>query len=354
MASAAEPADHHGHLARRLLIAGAVFAMLVIALLFVRAWIGATGVITTDDATLETDLTPVAARVAGLVRAVPAADFQVVRQGAVLAEIDDRDYRAALAKAEADVATATAVVAASTAQASVAMADLAAARAGLGATEATLSRNTREAARQARLLTDGVGSQQALDAADAAKVQNAAQIRQGEAGITSARAKLQVIAAQVGQARAALAAAQAARDLARLNLGYTRVTAPADGTVGVRQVRPGQFVPAGGTVFVLAPRTIWVIANFKETQLPRARVGQPARITVDALPGHVLKGRVVAFAPASGAKFALIPPDNATGNFTKIVQRVAVKIALTDADGMAADLRAGLSVTATIDTTGGR
>jgi membrane fusion protein (multidrug efflux system) len=175
-------------------------------------------------------------------------------------------------------------------------------------------------------------------------------LRQNRAQVDAAHSQLGVLAAQTEQARAGVQAAQANLDLARLNLAYTRIVAPVDGVLGVRQVRPGQYVPVGGQVFTLAPRAVWVIANFKETQLTRAAVGQPATITVDTFPGHRLKGRVVAFAPAAGAKFALIPPDNASGNFTKIVQRIAVKISLTDLDGLQGRLRAGMSVTARIDT----
>ena len=156
---------------------------------------------------------------------------------------------------------------------------------------------------------------------------------------------------QEQQAKAALKAQQAARDLANIVLGYTRITAPVDGMVSERQVRPGQYVSVGTQVISLVPLpNVWVVANYKETQMTRIRLGQPARVTVDAFPGVVLRGHVDSWSPASGAQFSLLPPDNATGNFTKVVQRIPVKIVL-DRDPLLGDLlRPGMSVIATIDT----
>jgi len=164
-----------------------------------------------------------------------------------------------------------------------------------------------------------------------------------------------VLAAQQSQAEAAAAAQAAAVDTARINLGYTRIVAPQDGVLGQRQAQVGQLVGAGGQVDTLTPLPhVWVIANFKETQLTHMAVGQRARVQVDTFPGRVLRGHVVAFAPGSGAEFALLPPDNATGNFTKVVQRVAVKIAIDDAGELAGSLRPGMSVVARIDARGGQ
>jgi membrane fusion protein (multidrug efflux system) len=202
------------------------------------------------------------------------------------------------------------------------------------------------------LIADGVGSDQALEQADSSARQSAALLEQNRAQIAAAASQLDVLAAQEKQAQAVLAAQTAALDLARINLGYTRIVAPADGAVGQRLARPGQYLNMGGQVFSLAASRLWVIANFKETQLTNVRLGQPASVTVDAFPGRTLKGHVLAFSPATGAKFALLPSDNATGNFTKIAQRLAIKIALDDLDGLDGRLSAGLSVTARIDTTG--
>ena len=159
-----------------------------------------------------------------------------------------------------------------------------------------------------------------------------------------------MLAAQIAQSEAAIAAAEAAIGIAKLNLSYTTITATQDGVVGLRQVKPGQLVGAGTQITTLTPLpNVWVIANYKETQLTHMAVGQKADITVDTFPGRTLHGHVAAFAPASGAEFALLPPDNATGNFTKIVQRVAVKILIDDAGDLTERLVPGMSVEARVD-----
>ena len=155
------------------------------------------------------------------------------------------------------------------------------------------------------------------------------------------------------QAQATLKAQQAARDLARINFGYTRIVAPVDGMVGQRQVRPGQYVNVGTEVISVVPLpNVWVVANYKETQMNRVRLGQRASVTVDAFPSVVLRGHVDSWSPASGAQFSLLPPDNATGNFTKVVQRIPVKIALDPGGPLAGKLRPGMSAVATIVTEG--
>jgi membrane fusion protein (multidrug efflux system) len=152
------------------------------------------------------------------------------------------------------------------------------------------------------------------------------------------------------QIQTAVAAQRAALDLAKINLGYTTITATQDGVIGQRQVKPGQLVGVGSQITTLAPLpNVWVIANYKETQLTHVAPGQKAEIAVDTFPGHTLRGHVLALAPASGAQFALLPPDNATGNFTKVVQRIAVKIVIDDADGLADRLVPGMSVEARVD-----
>ncbi len=159
-----------------------------------------------------------------------------------------------------------------------------------------------------------------------------------------------MLAAQQGQAEAAVAAQRANLETARINLGYTRILAPQDGVLGQRQVRPGQYVGVGGQITSLTPLPrVWVIANYKETQLTHMAVGERAEIRVDTFPGKVLQGHVLAFAPGSGAQFALLPPDNATGNFTKVVQRIAVKIAIDDSAGLADRLRPGMSVVTRVE-----
>jgi membrane fusion protein, multidrug efflux system len=318
-------------------------------------WQGAATWQTTDDAYLQSDLTPLAAKVPGYVRDVPAQDFERVRTGQVLVEIDDSDYRATVAQAEANVASATAQVQALRAQQLLQAANVAAARAVVAVTAAALAQSGRDLAREQKLLQTGSSSTEVSEKLRTTQDQLAAQLAQNRAQAQAAARQLGVLTAQENQAAAAVAAQQANLQLARINLGYTRIVAPQDGVLGQRQVRQGQYVGVGSQITTLTPLPrVWVIANYKETQLAHMAVGDKARISVDAFPGHTLKGHLLAFAPGSGAVFALLPPDNATGNFTKVVQRVAVKIVIDDADGLTDRLRPGMSVIARIDARGGR
>ncbi|HVW00061.1 MAG TPA: HlyD family secretion protein, partial [Planctomycetaceae bacterium] len=208
-----------------------------------------------------------------------------------------------------------------------------------------------DSVRQQTLLAQGPGSRQLTEKAIDDEKHAAAVLAVNQAQLAQQRQQLNVLDSQLKQSRAALKAREAARDLAAINLGYTRITSPVDGMVGQRQVRPGQYVNVGTQVISVVPLpNVWVIANYKETQMTRVRIGQPARVTVDAFPGKVLRGHVEGWSPASGAQFSLLPPDNATGNFTKVVQRIPVKIVL-DPDPLLAELlRPGMSVIATIDT----
>ena len=181
-----------------------------------------------------------------------------------------------------------------------------------------------------------------------------AQLLQNRAQVLAAERQLTVLDAQIVQGEATIAAQRAALEAANLNVGYTAITATQDGVLGQRQVKPGQWVGVGSQITTLTPLpNLWVIANYKETQLTHMAVGQKAEIIVDTFPGHVLRGHVLAFAPASGAVFALLPPDNATGNFTKVVQRIAVKIVVDDAAGLAERLVPGMSVEAKVDARDG-
>jgi membrane fusion protein (multidrug efflux system) len=315
-------------------------------------WEGGAGWQRTTDAYLQADLTPIAARVAGYVRELPIQDYQRVHQGQVLAQLVDDDYRAAVAQSEAGVANALAQVQALKAQHALQLATIDAARAVVAATIALRTQNERDLARQSRLLQSGSSSTEASEKLSTAQAQLAAQLAQNQALARAAERQLAVLEAQLAQGEAAVAAQRAALELARLNLSYTTITATQDGVIGVRQVKPGQLVGVGSQVTTLTPLPkLWVIANYKETQLTHMAVGQPARFTVDTFPGHTLRGHLLAFAPASGAEFALLPPDNATGNFTKVVQRIAVKIAIDDADGLADRLLPGMSVEASVDAT---
>ena len=306
---------------------------------------------TTDDAYLQADLTPVAAKVSGYVSSMPVQDFERVHAGQLLVQIDPRDYVAAVDQLTAGVSSAAATIEALKAQRTLQSANVEAAKATIAATRANVDQNERDLARQKRLLETGSSSTEATEKLQTTHAQLAAQLQQNRAQELAAARQLDVLAAQQTQAEAALAAQKANLEVAKLNLGYSSIVAPQDGVIGQRQVKPGQFVPVGGQVTSLTPLpNVWVIANYKETQLTHMAVGQKAEVRVDTFPGRTMRGHVLAFAPGSGQVFSLLPPDNATGNFTKVVQRVAVKIVIDDADGLADRLRPGLSVLVTVAT----
>jgi membrane fusion protein (multidrug efflux system) len=316
-------------------------------------WEGGTGWQRTNDAYLQADLTPISAKVSGYVRDLPIQDYERVHKGQVLAQLDDVDYRAAVAQSEGLVATAIAQAAAFKAQHELQLANVDAARAVVASASASLEQNGRDLARQRRLLETGSSSAEAGEKLATVHDQLEAQLAQNRAQALAAGRQLAVLEAQISQSEATIAAQRAALDAAKLNLGYTTITAPQDGVIGQRQVKPGQLVGVGSQITTLTPLPkVWVIANYKETQLTHMAVGQKAEITVDTFPGHTLRGHLQAFAPASGAEFALLPPDNATGNFTKVVQRIAVKIVIDDADGLADRLVPGMSVEAKVDARG--
>jgi membrane fusion protein (multidrug efflux system) len=306
---------------------------------------------TTDDAYLQADLTPIAAKVAGYVREMPVQDYDRVHAGQVLAEIVDDDYRATVDQLTATVAAAAAQIEALKAQQALQTANIQAAKASVAATTANVEQNERDLARQQILFKTGSSSTEAAEKLQTARAQLAALLDQSRAQASAAGRQLSVLAAQQAQAEAALAAQQANLQIAKINLGYTKIVAPQAGVIGQRQVKPGQFVAVGGQITSLTPLpSVWVIANYKETQLTHMAVGEKAQIQVDTFPGRTLRGHVLAFAPGAGSQFTLLPPDNATGNFTKVVQRVAVKIAIDDADGLVDRLRPGMSVVATVET----
>jgi membrane fusion protein, multidrug efflux system len=306
---------------------------------------------TTDDAYLQADLTPVAAKVSGYVSSMPVQDYERVHAGQLLVQIDQRDYVAAVNQITASVNAAAATIEALKAQRTLQGANVEAAKATIAATTANVDQNERDLARQKRLLETGSSSTEATEKLQTSRAQLAAQLQQNRAQEQAAARLLDVLAAQQEQAEAALAAQKANLDLAKLNLGYTSIVAPQDGVIGQRQVKPGQFVPVGGQVTSLTPLpNVWVIANYKETQLTHMQAGQAAEVRVDTFPGRILRGHVLAFAPGSGQVFSLLPPDNATGNFTKVVQRIAVKILIDDADGLADRLRPGMSLVVTVAT----
>jgi membrane fusion protein (multidrug efflux system) len=315
-------------------------------------WIGSAQWQSTDDAYLTADLTPLAAKVPGYVHHVFVHDFERVKAGDLLVEIVDDDYRAQLAQSEGSVAAAKATVGTIDQQKVLQNASIAEAEATIRASEADLTRYHLETVRQQSLLATGIaGTHQIVEQSVDNELRAAATLAVNRAKLAQQVQQLNVLDSQEQQARAALAAQQAAADLARINLGYTRIFAPVDGMVGQRQVQDGQYVSVGTQVISILPLPhVWVIANYKETQMTRIRIGQAVRVTVDAFPGVVLHGRVDSWSPASGAQFSLLPPDNATGNFTKVVQRLAVKLVL-DPDPAVDDLlRPGMSVIAAVNT----
>ncbi len=362
----------------------------------------------TDDAYLRADVTPLSTKAAGLVASVEVSDYQHVKAGQLLARLRDDDFREQVAQAEAAVLAARAAlvnnerqkelqdarvqqaqtgIASSEAQIAAAQAGIQAAnsavanaRSGLGATDADVERTALERKRQEALvaaesatkqkLEQAVADQQRyqsqrsghmadIDAANAQLASREADLRRAQAQLDTTRAEVEtqrrqrsVLDSQEQSLQADLKAREAALELAKTNLGYTRIVAPEDGIVGERKVRAGQLVSPGTQIVSLVQQQPWVQANYRETQLQNIRAGDPAEIRVDAFPGLILKGRVEEVAPASGSQFALLPPDNATGNFTKVTQRVPVKIVLDEHQSGTDRLRPGLSVVVSIRTKG--
>jgi membrane fusion protein, multidrug efflux system len=341
------------------------------------AWEGGKVKQVTDDAYVRGDLTPLSTKVAGIVRAVHVADYQPVHNGDLIVELQDDDYRAQVDQASAAVEAARAAIENNRRQRELqdtridkalagidqAKAEIAAAEAGKKATEAQLVQASSERKRQEGLYQTHSTTQQTLEAAVAKDDALSAQLASRDADLNQAQTMLRsseiaaeaerrskaVLESQDLQLQADLHAKQASLAAAQVNLGYTKIYAPGEGTVGERQVRPGQLVSPGTQVISFVALTKWVEANYRETQLTNVKVGDPAELRIDQYPGHVIRGKVLEIAPASGSQFALLPPDNATGNFTKVVQRIPVKIAIDDPT-FAAKLRPGLSVVATVWT----
>src|SRR6516225_985011 len=397
---------------KRWLVPGTILLMSAGILILITGnwnrWVGDRTWQSTDDAYVQADLTPLSTKVAGLVATVAVADYQPVRAGDLLVELRDDDFRAQVQQAEASVRSGKDALVnnqrqkelqdARIAQAedgiSSAEADIAAAEAGIEAAKAAIAnahsaidaikadveRTRLERRRQEALFAAESTTRQKLEQAVADEERIRAQLASRQDDLNAATAQLASRQADLARARAHLGSAQsevaaqkrqravldsqelllradldakkAALALARINLGYTRITAPENGFVSERKVRPGQLVSQGTQVISLVQRDVWVQANYKETQVRHMRAGDPATIRVDAFPGVLLNGKVDRVAPASGSQFALLPPDNATGNFTKIVQRVPVKIVLDSGQATVARLRPGLSVIARVRTNG--
>jgi membrane fusion protein (multidrug efflux system) len=369
-------------------------------------WVGWRTEQNTDDAYVRADVTPLSTKVAGLVAQVMVSDYQRVKAGDLIARLQDDDYKAQVEQAEASVLAATdaiennhrqkqlqdariaqadtgilaarAGIAAANAGIEAAQSQIRNAEAGVAAAQADVQRTQLEARRQEALIATESATRQKLEqvvadeqrfraqlasrhadvsAANSQLASRSADLKKAEAQLSHSEAELEaqrrqraVLDSQEKQLHADLAARQAALKVAKTNLNYTRILAPEDGVIGERKVRPGQLVSPGTQVVALVQTTPWVQANYKETQLTNMRPGDAAEVRVDAFPGRVLKGKVTEISPASGSQFALLPPDNATGNYTKVVQRVPVKIVFDPGQELLERLRPGLSVLATVKT----
>jgi membrane fusion protein (multidrug efflux system) len=331
----------------------------------------------TNDAYVRGDLTPLSTKVPGLVRDVKVNDYQRVHKGDLLVQLDDDDFKAQVAQAAAGVEAARAALENNRRQRELqdakieralagidqANAQITAAQTGKEAVQADVTRTRLERVRQEALLKTNSTTEQTVEKAvadeerftaqyatrDAELAESHTLLRSNEAAAEAERRGKAVLESQDIQLVADLHAKEAALEVAQVNLGYTRILAPADGTVGERQVRTGQLVSPGTQVMTFVENTRWVSANYRETQLTNVKIGDPAEIRIDTYPGRVFKGKVLEIAPASGSQFALLPPDNATGNFTKVTQRVPVKIALDDSS-LTSQLRPGLSAVVAVRT----
>jgi membrane fusion protein (multidrug efflux system) len=330
------------------LVAGG-FAILVIT--YWNEWSSARTRQTTDDAYIRGDITPISTKVDGYVRNVDVGDFQAVKTGALLVEIDDAEFRTEVAQAEADLLSAEAAIDNVVSRERLQQAKIAEAESATAATEADVERTNLEAVRQRRLLATSFGTPQRVEQAVADQHRFEAILASNRAALEGARRETSVLQTEEAQLRAAAKAKRAMLDLARINLSYTRIVAPVDGTVAERAIRTGQYVHIGTQLIAVVPLSnVWVIANFKETQLTHVAIGEKAEITVDTFPGTTVAARVDSIGPASGSQFSLLPPDNATGNFTKVVQRIPVKLVIGANNPLAGRLRPGMSVVATIIT----
>ena len=374
---AAPPASRWQKYVTPLLVVVLALAVLITVTRNWNSWEGSKAEQATDDAYVRGDVTPLSTKVAGIVKDVKVSDFQNVHRGDLLAELEDNDYLAQVAQATAAVQAAKAAIENNRRQRELqdarigramagidqAKAQITAAQEGEKAVRADVIRTQKERQRQEALVQTSSSTPQRVEQAVADEQRFAALLASREADLEQAKAMLHsnelaaeaerraktVLESQELQLVADLHAKEAALTVSQINLGYTKIAAPGDGSVGERQVRPGQLVSPGTQVIPFVSNTKWVQANYRETQLTNLKVGDAAEIRIDKYPGKVFRGKVIEIAPASGSQFALLPPDNATGNFTKVVQRIPVKIAFDDPN-IATPLQPGLSVMASVRT----
>ncbi|MGO7167053.1 HlyD family secretion protein [Rhizobium leguminosarum] len=340
---------------RRIVKRAVIAAVLLAAVAFAgdfgyRYWTVGRFIESTDDAYVKADYTTVAPKVAGYIKAVLVNDNDAVKAGQVLARIDDRDFQAALSQAKADVKATEAAITNIDAQIALQQSVIEQAKATVDASQASLDFAVSDAARSARLITNGAGTQSRAEQTQSARDQAAAAVERDRAALVTAQNKVPVLQTEREQTVAQRDRAAAAAQQAELNLSYTDIVAAVDGTVGARSIRVGQYVTSGTQLMAVVPlHAVYVVANFKETQLTYISPGQSVEIKVDSFPDISIKGHVDSVSPASGLEFSLLPPDNATGNFTKIVQRIPVKIVIDD-EALSGLLRSGMSVEPEIDT----
>ena len=341
-------------------------------------WLGNRPNQVTDDAYLKADMTPLSTRISGTVRKVNVNDYQSVKAGQILLELDDDDYRATLNQAQAALAASQAALADNQSAKRIQNAQIDAAKAGIVQAEAAinvakagiasaspaLDRASTELHRQQALFDSKAATHQQLEEASAQQGQLSGVVEARKADLARAEGALATSQSELEAAKrqrealntkddvykADIEAKKAAIVVARVNLAYTRIAAPTDGTVGERHALEGQLVAPGTEVIDLVQNNVWVQANFKETQLTNMRVGDTADVRIDTFPNRVFRGKVEQLSPASGSQFALLPPDNATGNFTKVVQRVPVKIVFSPGQPYLDRLRPGFSAVVTVHT----
>jgi membrane fusion protein (multidrug efflux system) len=307
--------------------------------------------ISTDDAYVKADTTTIAPKISGYLTEVLVGDNQPVKAGQVLARIDPRDFRVALNQAMGGTSAAFATLDDKKARLHTQQSIIEAARATIAVDKARVIFAEQDARRYAELAADGWGPVQKAQETSSQIAAARAVVTHDIAALATANDQTEILRAEVAQAAAALEQAKAVQEQADLNLSYTSITAPNDGVIGNRTLRVGQYIQAGTQLMSLVPAAdVYVVANYKETQLTDVREGQPVSISVDTFSDRTFSGHVESIAPASGQEFALLPPDNATGNFTKVVQRVPVKIVLDRRYSEAAVLRPGMSVVASVDT----
>jgi membrane fusion protein (multidrug efflux system) len=358
MASASQPQDTAARPNRgRIVLALVICAALVGLAWGVKQWLYGRTHESTDNAQVDGHLVPVLAKVSGYVTAVTVAENDRVRSDSTLVRIDEREYAVRLAQADADLAAARAaaggrgVVGQAEAMVQGATGQRGALDANITAAQANATKAEADLVRVRELVAKQIVSRQQLDAAQAAADAARAQLAAAQRSAGAAGAGIVNAQAGVRLAEARLAGAQASRDNAQLQLSYTRITAPVSGIISRKQVEVGQLVQAGQPLLTVVSDTgVWVTANFKETQLSDLMVGQPVELDIDAYGGCNAKGVVESVSAATGAKFALLPPDNATGNFTKVVQRVPARIKVTEGCGADHPLRPGMSVFAHVRT----